>query len=155
MNYLHTRSPQVVHRDLKSLNVLLDHNHCVKLCDFGMARLREHTYIATQHISGSPSWMAPEVLRGDDFDDKSDVYAFGVIMWELMMRRIPWPDKNMAQLVGLVGFAGHRLEIPSPLPEGCPKGFVPLMQQCWAAAPERPPFKVIRVQLEAIMADVD
>lgn len=152
MNYLHTRVPQVVHRDLKSLNVLLDFNGTVKLCDFGMARLREHTYIATQHISGSPSWMAPEVLRGDDFDDKSDVYAFGVIMWELMMRRIPWPDKNMAQLVGLVGFGGHRLEIPSSPPDGAPKGYCALMRECFLDAPSRPPFKLIRTQLDAMIA---
>lgn len=151
MNYLHTRVPQVVHRDLKSLNVLLDFNGIVKLCDFGMARLREHTYIATQHISGSPSWMAPEVLRGDDFDDKSDVYAFGVIMWELMMRRIPWPDKNMAQLVGLVGFGGHRLEVPVHPPEGSPKGYIALMKECFGDAPSRPAFKTIRAQLEAML----
>jgi hypothetical protein len=151
MNYLHTRVPQVVHRDLKSLNVLLDFNGTVKLCDFGMARLREHTYIATQHISGSPSWMAPEVLRGDDFDDKSDVYAYGVIMWELMMRRIPWPDKNMAQLVGLVGFGGHRLEIPANPPEGSPKGYTALMKECFSDAPSRPTFKTIRAQVEAML----
>lgn len=152
MNYLHTRSPQVVHRDLKSLNVLLDANSCVKLCDFGMARLREHTYIATQHISGSPSWMAPEVLRGDDFDDKSDVYAFGVIMWELLMRKIPWPDKNMAQLVGLVGFGGHRLEVPTAGAEGWPAAYVPLMRQCWGEPVDRPTFKVIRAQLDAMLS---
>ncbi|CUG86885.1 mitogen-activated protein kinase kinase kinase, putative [Bodo saltans] len=152
MNYLHTRVPQVVHRDLKSLNVLLDFNGTVKLCDFGMARLREHTYIATQHISGSPSWMAPEVLRGDDFDDKSDVYAYGVIMWELMMRRIPWPDKNMAQLVGLVGFGGHRLEVPAQPPEGSPKGYIALMKECFGDAPSRPTFKVIRAQIEAMLS---
>jgi serine/threonine protein kinase len=155
MNYLHTRVPQVVHRDLKSMNVLLDQNSCVKLCDFGMARLREHTYIATQHISGSPSWMAPEVLRGDDFDDKSDVYAFGVIMWELIMRKIPWPDKNMAQLVGLVGFAGYRLEIPSPLPEGIHPRYVQLMQQCWGDAAARPSFKAVKNSIDAMIAEMD
>ena len=94
------------------MNILLDTQGTVKLCDFGMARTREHTYIATQHIAGSPSWMAPEVLRGDDFNDQSDVYAFGVILWELMTLKVPWPDKNMAQLVGLVGFAGARLDLP-------------------------------------------
>lgn len=155
MNYLHLRVPPIVHRDLKSLNILVDQNGNVKLCDFGMARTKEHTYIATKHIAGSPSWMAPEVLRGDDFNEHSDVYSFGVILWELLVRKIPWADKTMAQLVGLVGFAGHRLEIPAVIPDGCPPNYVLLIKQCWAIAPDRPTFKQIRVLLDAMLADVD
>ena len=154
MNYLHSRVPPIVHRDLKSLNILIDQSGNVKLCDFGMARTKEHTYIATKHIAGSPSWMAPEVLRGDDFNELSDIYAFGVVMWELLTRKVPWADKTMAQLVGLVGFAGHRLEVPAVLPPeaaGCPPGFVQLMQQCWLAPDERPKFKQIRAALDSML----
>jgi hypothetical protein len=151
MNYLHSRVPPIVHRDLKSLNILLDQSGSVKLCDFGMARTKEHTYIATKHISGSPSWMAPEVLRGDDFNELSDIYAFGVVMWELLTRKVPWADKTMAQLVGLVGFAGHRLEVPNPVEPGCPAGYVQLMLQCWAVPEERPRFKQIRALLDAML----
>lgn len=151
MNYLHSRVPPIVHRDLKSLNILLDQSGCVKLCDFGMARTKEHTYIATKHISGSPSWMAPEVLRGDDFNELSDIYAFGVVMWELLTRKVPWSDKTMAQLVGLVGFAGHRLEVPNPVEPGCPAGYVALMQQCWLAPDARPKFKQIRALLDGML----
>ena len=151
MNYLHSRVPLIVHRDLKSLNILLDQSGSVKLCDFGMARTKEHTYIATKHISGSPSWMAPEVLRGDDFNELSDIYAFGVVMWELLTRKVPWSDKTMAQLVGLVGFAGHRLEVPNPVEPSCPAGYVALMQQCWLTPEARPKFKHIRAQLDAML----
>lgn len=185
MTYLHTRNPVIVHRDLKSSNILHDAHGNVKLCDFGMARTREHTYVATQHISGTPSWCSPEVLRGDDFNEQSDIYSFGVICWELMTLRMPWPDKNMAQLVGLVGFAGARLELPDvgggneekraavaaaaasgiptrvggggtiPLPEGCPPSFVTLIRACWEPAPDRPPFKTIKALLDGMLNDID
>jgi sterile alpha motif and leucine zipper-containing kinase AZK len=118
----------------------LDFNGGIKVCDFGMARLRQHTYVSTQNIAGSPSWMAPEVLRGDDFDCSSDVYAFGVIMWEVLTCEIPWVDKSMAQLVGLVGFQRAQLEVPKRLPNGCPPDYVSVMQQCWADPPQRPTF---------------
>ena len=129
LHYLHSREPfPIVHRDLKSLNILLCRRTPptdsssqpvpsaippsmldVRLCDFGMARTKEHTNIHTQHIAGSPGWMAPEVLRGDDFNDRSDVYSFGVVLWELLMRRVPWGGKKMPQLVGKVGFSGAQL----------------------------------------------
>jgi ankyrin repeat protein len=155
MTYLHARTPPVVHRDLKSLNVLLDINGTVKLCDFGIARLREHTFVMTQHIAGSPSWMAPEVLRGDDFGPASDVYSFGVLLWELMTRQVPWPNKNMAQLVGLVGFAGSTLAVPDRPPEGCPARYLDLMRLCFAPAPQRPTFKELRQELDRLIVDVD
>lgn len=155
MTYLHTRTPPVVHRDLKSSNVLIDCRGTAKLCDFGIARLRPHTFVATEHISGSPAWMAPEVLRGDDFDHRGDVYAFGVILWELMTRQAPWPGKNLAQLVGLVGFKDLRLEIPSQPPEGCPPGYLLMMQKCFDVPDVRPTFRTMREQLDAFLSDVD
>uniref|UniRef100_A0A7S1MJW8 Protein kinase domain-containing protein n=1 Tax=Neobodo designis TaxID=312471 RepID=A0A7S1MJW8_NEODS len=155
MTYLHTRTPAVVHRDLKSMNVLLDGSGTVKLCDFGIARLREHTFVMTQHIAGSPSWMAPEVLRGDDFGPASDVYSFGVVLWELLMRQVPWPNKNMAQLVGLVGFAGSTLELPDRAPEGCPPQFIDIIRSCFAKPEDRPSFRSLREQLDSLLVDVD
>ena len=153
MTYLHTRSPPVVHRDLKSMNVLLDTQGNVKLCDFGMARVREHTYITTQHIAGSPSWMAPEVLRGDDFNDQSDIYSFGVVLWEIVTMKVPWPDKTMAQLVGLIGFSGNKLPIPSSekVP-GCPVALLSIIEACFAPPAERPPFRTLRTLLENVVA---
>lgn len=142
LQYLHSREPYpIVHRDLKSLNVLLcrrsngesitlpvtvpSSDLDVRLCDFGMARTKEHTNIHTHHIAGSPGWMAPEVLRGDDFNDRSDVFSYGVVLWELLMRRVPWGGLKMPQLVGKVGFTGAQLPgvaaIPylDTLPERC------------------------------------
>eukprot|EP01006_Ploeotia_vitrea_P042471 TRINITY_DN66630_c1_g2_i1.p2 TRINITY_DN66630_c1_g2~~TRINITY_DN66630_c1_g2_i1.p2 ORF type:complete len:545 (-),score=68.93 TRINITY_DN66630_c1_g2_i1:1843-3477(-) len=156
MNYLHSLQPPVVHRDLKSLNVLLDEYNHVKLCDFGMARVKEQTFIVTGHIGGSPAWMAPECLRGDDFNEKSDVFAFGVLMWEILTRACPWPGKQMAQLVGLVGFQGKNLELPTDCPPELPpsvfKMYLSMVNNCWVReASERPTFQqLVTTAREAI-----
>ena len=87
--------------------------------------------------------MAPECLRGEPFTESSDVYSFGVLMWEIMVREVPWEDKEMVQLVGLVGFKGETLEIPRVAEHpGCPEDYVTLMQDCWAPNPsDRPSFR--------------
>jgi serine/threonine protein kinase len=155
MSYLHSRQPAVIHRDLKSLNVLVDDGGNVKLCDFGMARTCEHTFVATRHIAGSPSWMAPEVLRGDDFNALSDVYSYGVILWEIATRTVPWPSKTMAQLVGLVGFSGATLAPPTVAATGCPAGLPALIARCFLPAAERPSFAELRDAVDALAVDTD
>eukprot|EP00906_Rhabdomonas_costata_P035991 RCo050532 len=143
MNYLHTLCPPVIHRDLKSPNVLINDYNMIKLCDFGMARTKQQTVIHTKGMGGSPLWMAPECLRGEAFAEKSDVYSFGVVMWEILTREVPWEDKEMIQLIGLVGFRHQTLKIPPPRkwPKGCPQQYVSIMQSTWKAVPQdRPSF---------------
>eukprot|EP01012_Entosiphon_sulcatum_P056863 TRINITY_DN80574_c0_g1_i1.p1 TRINITY_DN80574_c0_g1~~TRINITY_DN80574_c0_g1_i1.p1 ORF type:complete len:590 (-),score=74.93 TRINITY_DN80574_c0_g1_i1:74-1843(-) len=152
MNYLHSMENPIIHRDLKSPNVLLDEYRRVKLCDFGMSRVKEHTFLITQHIGGSPAWMAPECLRGEDFNEKSDGFSFGVILWEMLTRQIPWKSKNMPQLVGLVGFQNKQLEIPDPLPPNTAEDYVPLMVDCWAPSPAaRPSFRQMVTRFEKMI----
>ena len=142
MTYLHSRNPSVIHMDLKSLNILLGSSDSdkVKVCDFGMSCQTLNTFVNTQHIQGSPAWMAPEVLRGEDFNDQSDIYSFSVILWELLTRKTPWPEKSLPQLVGLVGFSKKHLQIS----ESTPVEFINLIKQCRADVPEnRPAFKQI------------
>ncbi|KAK4401221.1 putative serine/threonine-protein kinase SIS8 [Sesamum angolense] len=150
MNYLHTSHPIIVHRDLKTPNLLVDKNWVVKVCDFGMSRLQHHTFLSSKSTAGTAEWMAPEVLRNEPSNEKSDVYSFGVILWELATLRVPWTEMNSMQVVGAVGFQGRHLDIhprarrakgkkfekssgskdnnntPSPSETGCP---VPLDQQ--------------------------
>ncbi|KAI3968754.1 hypothetical protein MKX01_028904 [Papaver californicum] len=97
INYLHNCDPPVVHRDLKSSNLLVDKNWTVKVGDFGLSRLKHATYLTTKTGKGTPQWMAPEVIRNDPSDEKSDVYSFGVILWEIATRKIPWDTLNSLQ----------------------------------------------------------
>ncbi|KAG8375663.1 hypothetical protein BUALT_Bualt10G0123700 [Buddleja alternifolia] len=112
MNYLHTSHPIIVHRDLKTPNLLVDKNWVVKVGDFGMSRLQHHTFLSSKSAAGTAEWMAPEVLRNEPSNEKSDVYSFGVILWELATLRVPWTEMNSMQVVGAVGFQGRHLDIP-------------------------------------------
>jgi sterile alpha motif and leucine zipper-containing kinase AZK len=115
MNYLHTSNPMIVHRDLKTPNLLVDKNWVVKVCDFGMSRMKHHTFLSSKSTAGTPEWMAPEVLRSEPSDEKSDVYSFGVILWELATLRVPWNQMNSMQVVGAVGFQHRHLDIPEDM----------------------------------------
>eukprot|EP01133_Synstelium_polycarpum_P011935 gene11935-13910_t len=95
MNYLHLSG--VIHRDIKSLNLLLDENMNVKICDFGLSRLKSKSTAMTKSI-GSPIWMAPELLVGEDYTEKVDVYAFGIILWELGTGELPYSGLDSVQL---------------------------------------------------------
>ncbi|KAF3795404.1 Serine/threonine-protein kinase [Nymphaea thermarum] len=113
MNYLHRRNPPIVHRDLKSPNLLVDKKWTVKVCDFGLSRLKANTFLSSKSTAGTPEWMAPEVLRDEPSNEKCDVYSFGVILWELVTMQQPWSSLNPAQVVAAVGFQNRRLQIPS------------------------------------------
>ncbi|CAM0953185.1 unnamed protein product [Alopecurus aequalis] len=151
MNYLHRRSPPIVHRDLKSPNLLVDKKYTVKVCDFGLSRLKANTYLSSKSLAGTPEWMAPEVLRDEPSNEKSDVYSFAVILWELMTLQQPWCNLNPAQVVAAVGFKGRRLEIPKDLnPQ-----VAALIESCWANEPwRRPSFANIMETLRPLINKV-
>ncbi|XVF82735.1 hypothetical protein PTKIN_Ptkin16aG0073400 [Pterospermum kingtungense] len=90
MNYLHRLNPPIVHRDLKSLNLLVDSSYTVKVCDFGLSRPKANTFLSSTTAAGTPEWMAPEVLCDELSNEKADVYSFGVVLWELMTLQQPW-----------------------------------------------------------------
>ncbi|EOA19935.1 hypothetical protein CARUB_v10000185mg [Capsella rubella] len=137
MNYLHTSNPTVVHRDLKSPNLLVDKNWVVKVCDFGLSRMKHHTYLSSKSTAGTPEWMAPEVLRNEPANEKCDVYSFGVILWELATSRVPWKGLNPMQVVGAVGFQNRRLEIPDDIDPTVAQ----IIRECWQTEPHlRPSF---------------
>ncbi|XP_023005641.1 serine/threonine-protein kinase CTR1-like isoform X1 [Cucurbita maxima] len=145
MNYLHRRDPPIVHRDLKSPNLLVDKKYTVKVCDFGLSRLKARTFLSSKSAAGTPEWMAPEVLRDEPSNEKSDVYSFGVILWELATLQQPWCNLNPAQVVAAVGFKCKRLEIPRNVN---PK-LATLIVACWADEPwKRPSFSSIMETLK-------
>ncbi|KAJ4908511.1 Protein kinase superfamily protein [Raphanus sativus] len=147
MNYLHTSHPTVVHRDLKSPNLLVDKNWVVKVCDFGLSRMKHHTYLSSKSTAGTPEWMAPEVLRNEPANEKCDVYSFGVILWELATSRIPWKGLNPMQVVGAVGFQNRRLEIPDDIDPTVAQ----IIRDCWQTEPHlRPSFTQLMRSLKRL-----
>ena len=89
MSYLHGKN--VLHCDLKSSNVLIDENWNVKLCDFGLSRINSTKKNKKKNIRvGTPHWMAPEILKGEKYECYSDVYSFGILVWEMLTCKIPY-----------------------------------------------------------------
>ncbi|KAI9098949.1 hypothetical protein K1719_024716 [Acacia pycnantha] len=147
MNCLHTSMPTIVHRDLKSPNLLVDNNWNVKVCDFGLSRLKHSTFLSSKSTAGTPEWMAPEVLRNEPSNEKCDVYSFGVILWELATLRLPWSGMNPMQVVGAVGFQNRRLEIPKEIDPVVAR----IIWECWQQDPNlRPSFAQLTVVLKSL-----
>ncbi|XP_054813303.1 serine/threonine-protein kinase CTR1-like isoform X2 [Prosopis cineraria] len=150
MNYLHQMRPPIVHRDLKSPNLLVDDTYTVKVCDFGLSRTKANTFLSSKTAAGTPEWMAPEVIRGEPSNEKCDIFSFGVILWELVTLQQPWRNLNPSQVVAAVGFMGKRLEIPSYVD---PK-VAALIQLCWSIEPSsRCSFSYIMNCLQQMIAD--
>ncbi|OAY44153.1 serine/threonine-protein kinase EDR1 [Manihot esculenta] len=147
MNCLHASIPTIVHRDLKSPNLLVDKNWNVKVCDFGLSRLKHNTFLSSKSTAGTPEWMAPEVLRNEPSNEKCDVYSFGVILWELATLRLPWSGMNPMQVVGAVGFQNRRLEIPKDVDPLVAR----IIIECWQTEPNlRPSFAQLAVALKPL-----
>ncbi|KAH9331002.1 hypothetical protein KI387_003110, partial [Taxus chinensis] len=102
----------IVHRDLKSANCLVDKHWRVKICDFGLSRIMTNSPIKDLNAAGTPEWMAPELLRNEPFTEKCDVFSFGIIMWELCTLKRPWDGVKPMQVVYVVAHEGARLDIP-------------------------------------------
>lgn len=147
MAYLHAQYPVIIHRDLKSPNILLGTNvREVKITDFGLSRLLQGSFVHTGP-GGTPEWMAPELLRQDAFEEQSDVYSFGVILWELMMCEKPWKDDHPMQIVFKVGSRGEKL--PTPPPEVCIPEIREMIVKCFSKDPKsRPRFSELSKTLE-------
>jgi serine/threonine protein kinase len=113
MHHLHSR--EILHCDLKSSNVLLsDDFTTVKICDLGMSFLKNKLRKNNKWNSLS-HYSSPEVLRGEKFENASDVYSFGMIIWEMLTGSIPYRDIDKSHLVGIVGYdCNHRLEDNDP-----------------------------------------
>ena len=146
MNYLHGFKPPILHRDLKSMNVLLDRNCTVKLADFGNTRTFQ-TQMTKQ--KGTFQWMAPEVIKGSTYSESSDVFSFGIIMNELVTRIPPYhgtDKKDVAKKV--VNNPNYR---PPYNEKKIPKDWIDIMTKCWQhEAEKRPNFgEVIELLLKA------
>ena len=114
MNWLHRSNPQILHLDLKSGNLLVDQYGTVKVCDFGLSQIRTSQgggnfatwfiiifFFASLFLKqsffplrkgsgavGTPLWMAPEILLDKPYDEKADIYSFGITLWELYVQKV-------------------------------------------------------------------
>eukprot|EP01137_Pigoraptor_chileana_P024831 Opistho-2@93423 len=152
MEYLHSNSPPLLHLDLKSPNLLIDDRMRLKVSDFGLATLQRAK--SENHAIGTLYWMAPELITGtDQLTGAADVYSYGIILWELMGRCLPYRyAAGMAPMLAMHVVRSHHR--PMPLPESAPAPFVDLMRSCWDADPSsRPNFTSISRSLEAMAPD--
>jgi hypothetical protein len=143
IEYLHARS--IVHRDLKTLNVLLTDDGFARICDFGFSRhVRTSDAKMTGNV-GTPHWMAPEVLAGSGvYDEKVDVYAFAIVLWELLVKKLPYTGMESTEIVAQVAMN----DIRPPIPPTCPAPLRALIEICWLRDPTaRPSFRQILEQM--------
>ncbi|KAM0876670.1 hypothetical protein ACQ4PT_036026 [Festuca glaucescens] len=179
MNYLHNSIPTVVHRDLKSSNLLVDKNWTVKVADFGLSRVKLETFLTTKTGKGTPQWMAPEVLRSEPSNEKSDVYSYGVVLWELVAQKIPWDTLNTMQVrffamctyVGQIGsdflssiFGGNCCDFLQKvigavgfmdqrleIPSNTDPEWASIIESCWDSDPQRrPSFRELLERLQEL-----
>jgi serine/threonine protein kinase len=147
MAYLHGLNPPLIHRDLKSPNIMVDSHWVSKIGDFGLSRIKDETKTMTK--CGSPLWVAPEVLHGERFSEGCDIYSFAIIVWEIIAWSEPYPNMSSKQVMKQVALNDLRPTIP---PE-TPAGLGHLLTMCWKRNPkERPSFTNILEQLECIDA---
>lgn len=128
MEYLHSLKPAVIHRDLKALNVLRSSDGVLKLCDFGLVSNKISA-------AGTPGYMAPELFQNKPFNKSVDVYAFGVLFWEILSQERPWARANMTELKDKV-LAGERPYIPA---HTSMRRCFDLIQRCWDQNSDRRP----------------
>ncbi|XP_055907238.1 uncharacterized protein LOC129942366 [Eupeodes corollae] len=139
MEYLEAK--KVVHRDLAARNVLISENCVAKVSDFGLAR--EECY--NLEVGKLPiKWTAPEALKNGRFSNKSDMWSFGILLWEIYsFGRVPYPRIPLADVVKHVE-VGYKMEAP----EGCPAEIYEMMRQAWDLNPaKRPTFSELKVKL--------
>ncbi|XP_061164753.1 mitogen-activated protein kinase kinase kinase 13-like [Saccostrea echinata] len=142
MHYLH--SHKIIHRDLKSPNILVAKNDVVKISDFGTSKTWNEKS-TKMSFAGTVAWMAPEVIRNEPCSEKVDIWSFGVVVWELLSSEIPYKDVDSSAIIWGVGSNSLHLPVPST----CPEGFKLLMRQCWEAKTRnRPSFKQVLMHLE-------
>jgi serine/threonine protein kinase len=154
MNWLHKSNPIFIHRDLKTSNLLIDENDHVKVCDFGLSEVKQQGQMLqdTERAKGTPLWMAPEIMMFQKFNEKVDVYSFGIVLWELLTREIPFKHhSNYEKFKKAVCINSERPVIP----DDCENSLKELLKKCFHQNPNlRPSFTDIISSLEEVIIDV-
>merc|ERR1719428_2429948 len=143
--HLHNFDPPIIHRDLKSLNLLLtepvaDQHVCpfVKLCDFGFARVHEELLAVGAPMTkgaGTSHWMAPEVYLGTNYSEKADIFSFAMIMYETISRHVPFEKLDPTAASRNISTAARPPRAPGRLLGPRPRGAADLSRD--RGAPHR------------------
>ncbi|KNA22976.1 hypothetical protein SOVF_028980 isoform B [Spinacia oleracea] len=145
LSYLHSK--KIVHRDVKTENMLLDYEKTVKIADFGVARVEAQNPRDMTGATGTYGYMAPEVLDGQPYDHKCDVYSYGICLWEVYCCAMPYSELSFSEVSSAVVARNLRPQIP----RCCPNSLANIMKRCWDASPEkRPEMHEVVTMLEAI-----
>eukprot|EP01104_Vermistella_antarctica_P008500 TRINITY_DN212_c0_g1_i1.p1 TRINITY_DN212_c0_g1~~TRINITY_DN212_c0_g1_i1.p1 ORF type:complete len:524 (+),score=140.72 TRINITY_DN212_c0_g1_i1:197-1768(+) len=153
MNWLHCSNPSIVHRDLKPANLLYDSHGTIKVCDFGLSALIQPDAKLQDKgvIPGTPLWMSPEVLLGQPLDEKADVYSFGIVLWEIVNEKEPFPEfASFPEFKRAI----CKYVVRPPIEKDLPESIARLMKLCWDKTPSlRPAFGDIIPRLSSIIVD--
>ncbi|XP_057516750.1 serine/threonine-protein kinase STY13-like [Amaranthus tricolor] len=142
MEYVHQLG--LIHRDLKSDNLLIFGDKSIKIADFGVARIEVQTEGMTPE-TGTYRWMAPEMIQHRPYTQKVDVYSFGIVLWELITGSLPFQNMTAVQAAFAVVNKGVRPIIP----HDCLPVLTEIMTRCWDPNPDvRPPFSDVVKMLE-------
>ncbi|XP_024032982.1 serine/threonine-protein kinase STY46 isoform X1 [Morus notabilis] len=148
MSYLHQNN--IIHRDLKAANLLMDENGVVKVADFGVARVKAQSGVMTAE-TGTYRWMAPEVIEHKPYDHKADIFSFGVVLWELLTGKLPY--EYLTPLQAAVGVVQSGLR--PPIPKHTHPKLVEILERCWEKDPAlRPDFSEIIEMLQQLAKEV-
>ncbi|XP_034064142.1 megakaryocyte-associated tyrosine-protein kinase isoform X1 [Gymnodraco acuticeps] len=141
MEYL--ESKKLIHRDLAARNVLVSDDSVAKVSDFGLTKVVSKA--KSDNAKLPVKWTAPEALKKEKFSTKSDVWSYGVLLWEIFSYgRQPYPKMSLKEVKEMV-VGGYRMEAP----EDCPPALYSLMRLCWEQEPRRrPAFNKLREKLE-------
>jgi serine/threonine protein kinase/ankyrin repeat protein len=157
---LHANNPQIVHRDLKTLNLLLADNWIIKVCDFGLSRFSTSSNVETlAKLRGTMAYSPPEAYFGEHFNDRSDIYSVAVILWEMANRCIKgeynrpfyeFPNMTLDfQIIIQVARKGKRPTLPPTTPPVLSQ----LIERCWTKERDtRPDAATVRDELKAMQA---
>jgi len=155
MAWLHNAQPvKIIHRDLKPSNLLLDVNWRVKVADFGLSCLYTSDKLRDKkNATGSALWMAPEVLLGKELNDKLDVYSYGLVLWEIFVRKEPYNEyKTVADLREAVCMNKRPIHNKKLIPSE----MFQIMESCWHHQPDfRPSFFKILDLLKHSVIEVE